>query len=51
MQKTEIVNVRLPKEIVKKLDLIIDKKLFTTRSEIVRHFLREYVQEQKRDNK
>lgn len=44
---TEIVNVRLPKELVKKLDLIIQKNQFTSRSEIIRQFLREYIQEQK----
>ena len=49
MQKTETVNVRLPKEIVKQLDSIIDGKIYTTRSEVIREFLREYIQEQKKD--
>jgi metal-responsive CopG/Arc/MetJ family transcriptional regulator len=48
MNKTEIVNVRLSKELLKKLDPMLQEKSFSSRSEAVRHFLREYVQEQKR---
>jgi metal-responsive CopG/Arc/MetJ family transcriptional regulator len=47
MDKTEIVNVRLPKELLKKLDLVLKEKSYSSRSEAVRQFLREYVQEQK----
>ena len=48
MQKAEVINIRLPKEIVKQLDSLIDGNLYNTRSEIIRQFLREYVQEQRR---
>lgn len=46
-QKTETLNVRVPGEIAVWIDSLVDKKLFSSRSEVVRHFLREYVQEQK----
>lgn len=46
--ETEVINVRLPKEVVEELDKIIQNKLFASRSEIIRHFLREYVQESKK---
>ena len=49
MSKTEIVNVRIPKEILKSIDSIINKKLFTSRSELIRQFLREYVTEKKEE--
>jgi len=49
MQKTEIINVRIPKEIVKKIDVIIEKNLFTSRSELIRHFLREYASKKKEE--
>ncbi|MCC7574001.1 ribbon-helix-helix domain-containing protein [Candidatus Woesearchaeota archaeon] len=47
MNKTEIINVRLSKELLKKLDPLLQEKSFSSRSEAVRQFLREYVQEQK----
>jgi Arc/MetJ-type ribon-helix-helix transcriptional regulator len=46
-QKTEVVNVRVPDEIAGWIDSLVEKKLFSSRSEVVRHFLREYVQDQK----
>lgn len=49
MQKTEIINVRIPKEIVKKIDAIIEKNLFTSRSELIRQFLREYASKKKEE--
>ncbi|MBU0472200.1 MAG: ribbon-helix-helix domain-containing protein [Nanoarchaeota archaeon] len=39
----EIVNVRLPKEIVSILDSLIKKNIFTSRSDAIREFSREYV--------
>lgn len=51
MQKTEIINVRLPKEILKQIDIIVEKNLYATRSEVIRHFLREYAEEKRRKNK
>ena len=47
MQKTETINVRIPKEILVQIDEIIEKKLYSTRSELIRQFLREYVQTKK----
>jgi hypothetical protein len=46
-QKTEVVNVRVPDEIAGWIDSLVEKKLFSSRSEVVRHFLREYVRDQK----
>ncbi|MFA6073363.1 MAG: ribbon-helix-helix domain-containing protein [Candidatus Woesearchaeota archaeon] len=50
VRKTETVNVRVPDELAGWLDELVDKKIFSSRSEVVRHFLREYVQDQKRQN-
>ena len=43
----EILNVRLPSELVKWLDSLIDKGLYNSRAEAIRDFLREYVKEAK----
>jgi Arc/MetJ-type ribon-helix-helix transcriptional regulator len=50
VHKTETVNVRVPDEIAVWIDALVEKKLFSSRSEVVRHFMREYVQEQKRNS-
>lgn len=39
----EIINVRLPEEIVRWLDSLVDKKVFRNRSEAIREFARDYV--------
>jgi Arc/MetJ-type ribon-helix-helix transcriptional regulator len=49
-QKTETLNVRVPEEIAGWMDSLVEKKLFSSRSEVVRHFLREYVNDQKNKN-
>lgn len=49
MQKKETVNVRVPEEIALWIDSLVEKKLFSSRSEVIRHFMREYVMEQKRN--
>ena len=52
MSKTEIVNVRISKDLLKKLDPLLKEKSFSSRSEAIRHFLREHVNECKiRENK
>lgn len=40
---TETLTVRIPSEIVKLLDALVEKKLFNSRSEAIREFCREYV--------
>ena len=45
-KKTEILNIRLPDELILELDNLVKKKIFKSRSEAVREFTREYVQEQ-----
>ncbi len=45
--KTEVINVRVPKELLKRLEPLLEEKTFSSRSEAIREFLREYVQEQK----
>lgn len=41
--KLETVNVRLPDEIIKVLDGLVEKGLFSNRSEAIREFARQYV--------
>ena len=47
MNKTEIVNVRLSKELLKKLDPLLQEKSFSSRSEAIRQFLREHIEEER----
>ena len=39
----EILNVRLPSEIVKWLDTLVERGIYKSRSEAIRDFCREYV--------
>ena len=41
----EVLNVRLPSEIVKWLDSLVEKGIYKSRSEAIREFCREYVNE------
>lgn len=43
--KTKIFNVRLPKEIVNWLDLLVSKGIYKSRAEAIREFSRDYVKE------
>ena len=43
---TEIVNVRVPKDLILEIDELVSKRVFNSRSEAIREFAREYVQEQ-----
>ena len=45
-KKTEILNIRLPDELILELDNLVQKKVFKSRSEAIREFARAYVQEQ-----
>ena len=45
-KKTEILNIRLPEELILELDQLVNKRIFKSRSEAVREFAREYVQSQ-----
>ena len=45
-RKTEILNIRLPDELILELDNLVQKKVFKSRSEAIREFARAYVQEQ-----
>lgn len=45
-KQSEVLNIRLPDEIILELDSLVAKKLFKSRSEAVREFTREYVQRQ-----
>jgi hypothetical protein len=47
-KKTEVLNIRLPDELILELDSLVKKKVFRSRSEAVREFAREYVQSQMR---
>lgn len=46
MNKTEVINVRVPKEILKDLDKVIQSKKYATRSEVIRSYIREYISEE-----
>ena len=41
MQKIETINIRLPKEIITQLDSLLEKKIYKSRSELIRVLLRE----------
>jgi len=45
MSKSEIVNLRLPKEHIKWLDTLVEKGIYKTRSEALREFSRKYLVE------
>ena len=45
-KRTEILNIRLPDELILELDNLVQKKIFKSRSEAIREFARAYVQEQ-----
>jgi len=45
-KNTEVLNIRLPDELILELDSLVKKKAFKSRSEAIREFTREYVQEQ-----
>jgi len=45
-KKTEVLNIRLPDELILELDSLVEKKVFKSRSEAIREFAREYVQSQ-----
>lgn len=46
MAKTEVLNVRIPDELILELDALVGKRIFKSRSEAIREFAREYVQQQ-----
>jgi len=43
--KTEVLNVRLPEDIIKWIDSLVTKGIFNSRSEALRDFIRDYVSE------
>ena len=43
--KIQTVNVRIPKELVEWLDSLISKGLYKSRSEIIRDYIRKFIQE------
>ena len=43
--ETEVLNVRLPESTIEILDQFIEKKIFSSRSEAIREFAREYILE------
>jgi Arc/MetJ-type ribon-helix-helix transcriptional regulator len=43
--KTETIAVRLPREVVDILDALVERELFSNRSEAIREFCREYLRE------
>lgn len=45
MQKIEVLNVRIPKQIVEWLDSLVAGGLYKSRAEAIREFSREYVRE------
>jgi Arc/MetJ-type ribon-helix-helix transcriptional regulator len=47
MQEIEVVNVRLPPEIIKWIDTAVGKGIYKSRSEAIRHFIRQHVLERR----
>jgi Arc/MetJ-type ribon-helix-helix transcriptional regulator len=45
--KTEVLNVRLPDDIIKWIDSLVHKGIYNSRSEALRHFIREYISDNK----
>lgn len=45
----DVINIRLPKEIVEWLDSLVERGIYSNRSEAVREFSREFVEEKKRE--
>ncbi len=43
---TEIFNIRVPKDLILEIDGLVKRRVFNSRSEAIREFAREYVQEQ-----
>jgi len=43
--KTEVLNVRLPEDIIKWIDSLVTKGIFNSRCEALRDFIRDYVSE------
>ncbi|MEK6946656.1 MAG: ribbon-helix-helix domain-containing protein [Nanoarchaeota archaeon] len=43
MNDIEILNVRLPSEIVQWLDSLVEKGIYNSRSEAIREFCREHI--------
>ena len=43
-QKSNVVNVRLPEQLVKWLDSLVEQGIYASRSEAVRDFCRKYVE-------
>jgi Arc/MetJ-type ribon-helix-helix transcriptional regulator len=42
-QKIQVMNVRLPGDIVKWLDSLVEREIYGSRSEAIRDFLRDYL--------
>ena len=47
--KTEILNVRLPKDLLLEIDTLVSSRVFNSRSEAIREFAREYVHEKEHE--
>ncbi|MBU1199560.1 MAG: ribbon-helix-helix domain-containing protein [Nanoarchaeota archaeon] len=45
-KKSQVLNIRLPEELILELDNLVEKRIFKSRSEAIREFARQYVQEQ-----
>jgi hypothetical protein len=46
LTRTEVLNVRIPDELILEIDSLVKKRVFKSRSEAIREFAREYVQQQ-----
>jgi len=44
-KKSETLAIRLPDELVRILDQLVEKKLFSSRSEAIREFCRDHLKE------
>jgi Arc/MetJ-type ribon-helix-helix transcriptional regulator len=47
--KIQVMNVRVPKEVIKWIDSLVKANIYNSRSEAVRDFIREYVRDSRND--
>ena len=50
-KKTQVLNIRIPKELILEIDELVKNKKYKSRSEAIREFARRYVQAQSQAQK
>ena len=50
-RKTQVLNIRIPKELILEIDAVVKNKTYKSRSEAIREFARKYVRAQSQAQK